>query len=226
MSESFHLVTLALLHLHLMPVQKTLPLHLTVQLHLVVHHPCHLWNLGLKLKKSLLLRIKKVVAFLYFVTYSIAIEYCTIGLPELPTPTESNATPLASATCLQHRSYKLVGDNIDKNVKARYMRIEGSRNQSLHYFHSFAVLDRINFSHLPDVFLHTCLNSPKQLALAMLPSKDDDKVLTLLFETHVSRILCTHIPFFKLSFEDIVEWHIHHRYYDEMSAKSEVVCAC
>ena len=123
----------------------------------------------------------------------------------------------------QHRSFKLVGDNLDTSVKARYMRMEGSRNQSLHYFHAFAVLDRISFSHLPDVFPHTCLNSPKQLALEMLPSTIDDKALSLLFETHISRILCKHIPFFKVTFEDIVQWHIHHRHYDEMSTKSKVV---
>ena len=118
-----------------------------------------------------------------------------------------------------------MGDNIDKSVKARYMRMEGHRNQSLHYFNSFALCDRISFNHLPDVFPHTCFNSPKQRALYMLPSKKDDEALALMFETHISRILCTHIPFFKTSFEDIVEWHIRHRYYDEMSAKSEVVSA-
>lgn len=146
-------------------------------------------------------------------------------MPQLPKPTPPNTAP-SGTTCtkgLQHRSYKLVGDNIDRSVKARYMRMEGHRNQSLHYFHSFAVLDRISFNHLPDVLPHTCFNSPKQRALSMLPTERDDEVLTLLFETHISRILCTHIPFFKTTFEDIVEWHIRHRYYDEMSTKSEVV---
>ncbi len=140
-------------------------------------------------------------------------------------PNESDTAPSDPPTCTQHLGYKLVGDNIDKGVKARYMRVEGSRNKSLHYFHSFAVLDRIDFSPLPDVFPQTCLNSPKQLALALLPSTDDDKTLRELFGTHVSRILCTHIPFFKFAFEDVVDWHVRHHYYDEMSAKSQVVSA-
>lgn len=96
----------------------------------------------------------------------------------------------------QHLSYKLVGDNLDKSVKARYLRVEGSRNQSLHNFHSFAVRDRIDFSSLPDVLPHSCLNSPKQRALALLPSTDDDNALKELFGTHVSRILAKHIPYF------------------------------
>ena len=34
----------------------------------------------------------------------------------------------------QELGYKIIGDNLDKTVKARYMR-DGARNQSLHYFH-------------------------------------------------------------------------------------------
>ena len=46
-------------------------------------------------------------------------------------------------------TYKLVGDNIDKVVKPRHMRID-SQSRSLHYFHFYAVKDRIDFSHLDD----------------------------------------------------------------------------
>ena len=42
--------------------------------------------------------------------------------------------------------YKLVGDNIAKGVKTRFMRAESHRNQSLHYFHAFATKNRIDFS--------------------------------------------------------------------------------
>ena len=140
-------------------------------------------------------------------------------------PKEADTPPSEPPTLTQCVGCKLVGDNIDKGVKTCYMRVEGSHNKSLHYFHSFAVLNRVDFSHLPDVFPHTCLNHPRQLALALLPSKDDDRALTQLFGIHVSRILCTHMPFFKFAFEDIVDWHVHHQYYDQMSAKSEVVSA-
>lgn len=39
--------------------------------------------------------------------------------------------------------FKLVGDNIDKNVKPRYMRSD-NQTKSLHYFHVYTVADRVN----------------------------------------------------------------------------------
>ena len=70
----------------------------------------------------------------------------------------------------QHLGYKIVGDNIDKTVKARYMRTGSHRNQSLHYFHSLALRSRIDFSHLPNVYPDTCSPSPLKLSLPPLPS--------------------------------------------------------
>lgn len=122
--------------------------------------------------------------------------------------------------------FKIVGDNIDKGLKARYMRSEGYHNRSLHYFHSFAVQNRVDFSHLPDVFPDTCSDSPERTALALLPSTDDDKALRRLFAIHISRILSMHIPFFKTAFDDVVEWHIEHDYSDQMCTKSVVVSSC
>ena len=118
--------------------------------------------------------------------------------------------------------YKIVGDNLDKTVKARYMR-DGARNQSLHYFHYFAIKNRVDLSELPDVHPQTCIPSPELKAIMMLPSVEDDKDLRRLFAVHVSRVLATHIPYFKNAFEDVVEWHINHKYYSEMSLASEVV---
>ena len=46
--------------------------------------------------------------------------------------------------------YKFVGDNIDKNIKPRYQR-QDHRGLSLHYFHGFGVLDRVNMSKLSDI---------------------------------------------------------------------------
>ena len=46
--------------------------------------------------------------------------------------------------------YKLMGDNIDKNFQASYQIIDRS-TQSFHYFHVYAVLDRVDFSGLSDV---------------------------------------------------------------------------
>jgi len=43
-------------------------------------------------------------------------------------------------------TYKLVGDNLDLTVKARYMRIDGQKDQSLYYFHHMSVCDRIDLA--------------------------------------------------------------------------------
>ena len=122
-----------------------------------------------------------------------------------------------------HFGYKLVGDNIDMSVKARYVQVGVSRNRSLHYFHTFVVKNRVDLRHLSDVHPDTCLPSSEQIACRLLPSTDDDKKLQSRFVAHVSRILATYLPYFKFAFEDVVEWHKHHTYYTEMSQKSEVV---
>lgn len=108
-------------------------------------------------------------------------------------------------------------------VKPRFMRMDGHQKQSLHYVNSYAVYSRIDFTHVPDTYPDTCLNEPTQNALLLLPSVDDDKSLRKVFATHVSRILYTHMKFFQMSFDGVVDWHVKHRYYKEMSAKSEVV---
>ena len=44
--------------------------------------------------------------------------------------------------------FAIVGYNIDKNVRPSYQR-EDRKTQSLHYFHSYAVKDRVDISSLP-----------------------------------------------------------------------------
>ena len=130
--------------------------------------------------------------------------------------------PEATSAHLQLQSYKLVEDNIDKSVRARYLHYDGGYgNRSLYYFHYYEVLNRIDFSGIADV--HP-LNSPQQIAVSLLPSADNDSILKHLFATHMSRVLCTHMPFFKSTFGDVAEWHIEHCYYSEMSTKSHLVC--
>eukprot|EP00731_Ephydatia_muelleri_P017235 Em0010g333a len=51
----------------------------------------------------------------------------------------------------------------------------------------------------------------------------NDNTLSSNIATLVSRVLCKHMKFFNVSFDDVVQWHIHHKYYKEMSQKSQVV---
>lgn len=45
--------------------------------------------------------------------------------------------------------YKFVGDNIDKSIKPRFQRYE-NKGQSLHYFHAYAVRDRVDLAKFSD----------------------------------------------------------------------------
>ena len=60
--------------------------------------------------------------------------------------------PLQTAVLPEERwsNFKLVGDNIDKNVRHTYQRL-GQETMPLHYFHCFALLDRVNFGQLSNI---------------------------------------------------------------------------
>ena len=115
--------------------------------------------------------------------------------------------------------FKIVGDNIDKYVKPRHMRLD-RQAKSLHYFQSYAVKDRVNLACESDS-TPVPPNTPDLMSL--LPCSRDVSELKHLFEIHVSRIVVEHIPFMKAAFSDVVDWHIEHEYYAEMGRKSDVV---
>ena len=103
----------------------------------------------------------------------------------------------AGSVCIY--TFKLCGDNVDKTVKVRFMRFDKG-NISLHYFHSYAVLDRIDLSGLSDSYVASCLPSPRNIAASLLPSEPDDQSLKRHFSILVSRVLVTHIKFFSFGF--------------------------
>ena len=115
--------------------------------------------------------------------------------------------------------FKIVGDNIDKTIRRRHQRNDRT-TQSLHYFNSFAVRDRVDFSSLsedrPDISLDA------SSAERLLPSDKDLKQLLLNFEILVGRILTEHLPCLRRLSDASVK-HITHCYYTEMSQKSEIV---
>lgn len=65
--------------------------------------------------------------------------------------TVSLSSPLSDVAELEMESvhewsgFKVIGDNIDKNVRPSFQRLD-HRTQSLHYFHSIAVRDRADHS--------------------------------------------------------------------------------
>ena len=70
-----------------------------------------------------------------------------------------------------------------------------------------------------------CIPDPPQDPdlLALLHTIDDISEMKPLFRIPVSRILVENIPFMKSAFSGVIEWHIHHKYYDEMGEKSDTV---
>ena len=142
--------------------------------------------------------------------------------------------------------FKIIDDNIDKNVKPRYYRSD-KQVHSLHYYHSYAVKDRIDFSSSPDKSakpvspLHTHKSVQHNSLLMfqsfsrflvlltalpynqLLPSTADKQMLMYHLSILVSRVLITCIPYFKTSFGNIVTQYIPHLYQKEMSLKSDIV---
>ncbi len=105
------------------------------------------------------------------------------------------------------------------------MRLD-RQTESLHYFHIYAVENRIDFSMLSDVSLDkSSINDLSLLAKSLLPTELDDQKLKANISTLITRVLCTHVDFFKLCFDGIIDWHIKHQFYEEMSRKSVVVSA-
>ena len=129
---------------------------------------------------------------LYFSSFS-NISSCSIPVtsPVLP-PTSFDSW----------NGFKLVGDNIDKNVRASYQRI-GHTTQSLHYFHSYALLDRIDFSGLSDEPPPPSIVDP----LTFLPLEEDislveSDIVTLISRKVILYIIHIHILYIFLFMQD------------------------
>ena len=69
---------------------------------------------------------------------------------------------------VQYCGFKLVGDNVDKNVKPSLQQYE-LKGQSLHHFHAFATRDWVSTSSLSDVPPAVCTPTAEKL----LPSPED-----------------------------------------------------
>lgn len=66
--------------------------------------------------------------------------------PALSTPHSPGPDPGTT----EWNGFKIVGDNLDKNIRPSLQRLT-HQTKSLHHFHSYAVKDRVNFSAASDV---------------------------------------------------------------------------
>ena len=117
----------------------------------------------------------------------------------------------------------LCGDNWDKQLKQRYIRVGVKKVQSLNYFHSYAYSDRIDFSNFSSQVIPTRQSDTRQIAISLLPTVDDDMAIRDSICVLISRVLYNNVPFFNMSFDGCIDWHIKHKFYDEMSKKSDIV---
>ena len=143
----------------------------------------------------------------------------TPAAPVTPSTTQESTGQRDKKSSTKH-GVKIVGDNIDKNVRPRHQTME-KQTQSLHYFNCFACLDRVDLSGLSD-------NAPtvdvKSIDMdAVLPSREDVDQLLSNFAVIATRILVEHVPALA-KFTGITTDHIKHKRYEEMSKKSKVVC--
>ena len=132
-------------------------------------------------------------------------------------------TPIAqNYTSNEWKGFKIVGDNLDLTIHPRNQAMQ-NKTKSLHFFHLYEVQERINLSGFSD----ECVNiGPFAMNLhSLLPSDEDKETLVTHFAVLMARILVKHVPAFAV-FSDVVPLYITHKYYAEMSAKSEVLCKC
>ena len=107
-------------------------------------------------------------------------------------------------------------DNIDMNIKPRFMRSD-YQTRSPHYVNSYAVKDRIDFSQFSS-------ETPTELTLfEVLPNDADYKSLKDDFTVLVSRMIVEHMAFFSAGYKGLPAKHISHPFSKEMASKSEVV---
>ena len=162
-------------------------------------------------------------------TTDVTSPSCSISSPSFSSVSDIDNgfhTPPGLATKDQILSFKIVGDNIDKYVKPREMRLD-AQAKSLNYFNSYAVKGRVDVSKLEDIPCRPDFKSFEPTKL--LPSKEDQKALESNFVIIVERVLRKYFTFFQ-TFCSAVPSHIKHCYSKEMARKSEVVgvsfCGC
>ena len=139
--------------------------------------------------------------------------------PVTPTTAQEDPTGHGSKKTSSKHGVKVVGDNIDKNLRPRHQTIE-KQTQSLHYFNCFACLDRVDLSGLSDLAPIVDIKSID--IKVILPSSEDLDQLLSNFAVIATRILVEHVPALA-KFAGITTDHIKHERYDEMSKKSKVV---
>ena len=117
--------------------------------------------------------------------------------------------------------YQIIGDNVDMHIKTKHQSTS-SPNKSIHWFHMYAVKDRVVAPNLLD---EKPIGPAEKLQPGeFLPSAKDNQDLLHDFIPLFARVVVDEIPAFKKAFKDVVVRHIPHEYSEIVAQKSEQVC--
>lgn len=108
-------------------------------------------------------------------------------------------------------------------MNPRHKRLD-NKTKSMHFFHCFAVRDRIDLSGAsedPNPFIDKEISELPVTDL--LPSVSDDIALLSNISVLIGRILVKELSYFSKSFDGVTTDHIKHVYYDKMTVKSKTV---
>ena len=131
-----------------------------------------------------------------------------------------NCVPEPILNPTEPMSYILVGDNVDKTIKASHMSME-HQSQSIHYFQFYAARDRIDFHYLSN---DSCVGNVSELSMSsFLPTIEDCSQMRDNYAILIGRELVKKLPYFHV-FADCVPMHILHEHSEAMSMKSLLVC--
>ena len=121
---------------------------------------------------------------------------------------QSSSEDVAAARSV-NAGYKLVFDNIDKNVKPRHMRSDNHCTTCNH-------MHRVNYDSISNE------QSTEVNVFDILPAEEDYKSLKMNIAILVSRVIVKLFPFFTSDYKGLPIKHIPHEHSSEMARKSEI----
>ena len=112
-----------------------------------------------------------------------------------------------------------MGDNWDMEVKAR-CQTKSDNNKSLHYFHAYAVKDRVVSEGLESTRPQKGIDEVEMQEI--LPTAEVQEYIISDLAHMIPRVIVQYLSPYKL-FRKAVQYHIPHPHSQEMAGKSEVV---
>lgn len=119
----------------------------------------------------------------------------------------------------EYPTYQIIGDNVDLHQRASHQSMD-RRNNDHHWFHLYAVKDRITGIDLPnDSPVADVAHLPLHI---FLPTVEECNTLQNVFGVLIAHVITDKISYLHPC-KDVVSTHIPHKYSNAMKQKSEMV---